>query len=73
MFFAFDFTASKISPAFLRKYTQMNRCTDKSVVTLTLDTEIIKLDTPFFSHFTLQNVNQIFWITPPIFSVYLFP
>jgi hypothetical protein len=46
--------------------------TDKSVVTLTLDTEIIKLDTPFFS-LHLADVNQIFWITPPIFSVYLFP
>ncbi len=50
----FVFIATNVSWAFscgkILKYTV---ATDKSVVTLTLDTEIIKFETPFFSHFTL--------------------
>jgi hypothetical protein len=52
--------------SFLLLGTKYTVATDKSVVTLTLDTEIIKLDTPFFSlHLAEYQPNLL--DNPPIF------
>src|SRR6185312_5432798 len=46
------------------KYTV---ATDKSEVTLTLDTEITKLLIPFFRTSPCKISTKSFWMTPPIF------
>ena len=65
---ALDLMAAKVSAAFsCGKMLKWTLATDKSVVTTTLETEIIKFEMLFFLISPCKISTRSFWITPPIF------
>ena len=64
----FDLMATNVSAAFsCGKILKCTVATDKSVVTLTFETEITKLEIPFFLTSPCKISTKSFWMTPPIF------